>query len=166
MIQHKNILIAFDGSDNGLKALETAKKLSLDNDAQLTVVYVHDKALEHPVNVGTTPAGEEYMYQQFTVAGTITKNTFPDHQHTVIVQEEMPQRVMATAQAKLAEVPNVHYENLVGKPATEIVDYANNNDTDVIVIGHRGIGALKKMLKGSVSEKVTDEANCSVFVVK
>lgn len=166
MIQYKKILVAFDGSENGLKALDTAKKLTLDNNAELTVVYVHGKDLEHPVNVGETPAGEEFMYEQYTAVGQVSPVALPDEQQTIVVEEEMPKRVMAAAESKLAEIPGVTYEKLVGKPEEEIIDYATAYNMDLIVIGHRGIGALKKIFQGSVSEKVTGHAACSVFVVK
>lgn len=166
MIQYKKVLVAFDGSENGLKALETAKKITLDNDAQLTVVYVHDKALTHPVTVGKTPAGEDFLLHQYTATGTVSAGRFPDERQTIIVEEEMPHRVMNAAKLKLSSVPHVIYESLVGKPEEEIIDYATAYAMDLIVIGNRGIGALKKLFQGSVSEKVVDHASCSVFIVK
>src|SRR5699024_115662 len=143
-----------------------AKELTSTSDAQLTVVYVHGEPLEHAVSIGTNPAGEEFMFQQYTASGSISNSIPPGEQETIIVEEEMPQQIMSMASAKLSDLQGVAYEKLVGKPAEEIVKFAADNDTDVIVIGHRGIGAFKKMFTGSVSEKVTTDAECSVFIVK
>jgi nucleotide-binding universal stress UspA family protein len=50
-------------------------------------------------------------------------------------------------------------------PALAIVEYANNNEVDHIIIGSRGSSALRRYL-GSVSSQVVAEANCTVTVVK
>ncbi|MDY7540054.1 bifunctional serine/threonine-protein kinase/universal stress protein [Undibacterium sp. 5I1] len=50
-------------------------------------------------------------------------------------------------------------------PATAILDYANNNDVDHIIIGSRGSSAIKRYL-GSVSTQVVAESHCTVTVVK
>ncbi|MFZ6672820.1 protein kinase domain-containing protein [Undibacterium sp. Xuan67W] len=50
-------------------------------------------------------------------------------------------------------------------PAAAIIDYANNNDVDHIIIGSRGSSALRRFL-GSVSSQVVAEAHCTVTVVK
>lgn len=165
MLQINKILVAFDGSENGLKALDAAKKLTLDNDAQLTVAYVHDSPLDHPVNVRITTAGDSYLYMD---PGPLINNIpiTPVEEETVIVEDELPNQIMTIAKAKLVDVQNVIYEKLVGRAAEEIVTYATANNTDLIIIGNRGIGALKKLVSGSVSNKVTNDSECSVFIVK
>ena len=50
-------------------------------------------------------------------------------------------------------------------PATAIVDYAQNNDVDHIVVGARASSALRRFL-GSVSSRVVAEAPCTVTVVR
>ena len=48
----------------------------------------------------------------------------------------------------------------------EIVDYAEKNRIDMIVIGSRGLSGIKKMLLGSVAGGVVTYAHCPVLVVK
>jgi len=50
-------------------------------------------------------------------------------------------------------------------PAAAIIDYANSNDVDHIIIGSRGKSAIRRYL-GSVSAQVVAEALCTVTVVK
>jgi eukaryotic-like serine/threonine-protein kinase len=50
-------------------------------------------------------------------------------------------------------------------PAAAIIDYAQVNDVDHIVIGSRGRSALRRYL-GSVSSQVVAQADCTVTVVK
>ncbi|NQU72224.1 MAG: universal stress protein, partial [Rhodospirillales bacterium] len=47
-----------------------------------------------------------------------------------------------------------------------IIEYAEQHDIDMIVIGSRGLGDLKGMLLGSVSHKVAHLAECSCITVK
>ena len=51
-------------------------------------------------------------------------------------------------------------------PADAIVEYAEKNGIDLIVIGNKGAGAVERFLIGSVSSKVVSHAPCSVMVVK
>jgi nucleotide-binding universal stress UspA family protein len=53
-----------------------------------------------------------------------------------------------------------------GDPASEIVRYAVDTGTDLIVMGTHGRTGLERLLMGSVAEKVMREAPCSVLVVK
>jgi len=55
---------------------------------------------------------------------------------------------------------------LRGRPASVIVDQARASSTDLIVIGHRGLGAWESRLLGSVSAEVVDQAPCPVLVVR
>ena len=54
----------------------------------------------------------------------------------------------------------------VARPATEIVRYADVTDTDLLVVGARGLGTMKRLLLGSVSEAVLRHAACPVLVVR
>lgn len=53
-----------------------------------------------------------------------------------------------------------------GDAATEIIDYAKENHVDMIIVGSRGLGAVRGWLMGSVSRKLVHYAPCSVMVVK
>jgi nucleotide-binding universal stress UspA family protein len=48
----------------------------------------------------------------------------------------------------------------------EIVEYAENNKVDMIVIGSRGMAGFKKLLLGSVANGVVTYSHCPVLVVK
>lgn len=55
---------------------------------------------------------------------------------------------------------------VVGSPAERICSAANEPDVDLVVVGARGLGAVKRLLLGSVSERVLHHATCPVLVVK
>lgn len=62
----------------------------------------------------------------------------------------------------------VKTEIVVGITSTvkEIVDYAEKNKIDMIVIGSRGLSGIKKMLLGSVASGVVTYSHCPVLVAK
>ena len=55
---------------------------------------------------------------------------------------------------------------LHGEPGPSIVEYANKENVDLVVIGSRGLNKLQEMVLGSVSHKVVKRVNCPVLIVK
>ena len=55
---------------------------------------------------------------------------------------------------------------LEGEPAETIIAYAKENKIEMIVMGRRGMGAIKGMVLGSVSYKVLSAVNIPVTIVK
>jgi len=53
-----------------------------------------------------------------------------------------------------------------GEPGPAIVDFANKNEFDLVVLGSRGLNMLQQFVLGSVSHKVAKRANCPVLIVK
>lgn len=53
-----------------------------------------------------------------------------------------------------------------GDAAQRIIETARDENCDLIVLGHRGMGAFKELLLGSVSHKVAIHAGCPVLVVR
>lgn len=164
MIEIKSILVAFDGSKHGLKALEAAKKLTIDNNAQLTVLYVHDDIYEKRMHISTTNTGDEFMYME--PGPLINDQPIEPVEERKVTIDEIPFQIISIAKSKLIGLDMVNYERVVGRPSDEIVDYAYEHQVDVIVIGNRGIGGFEKFVTGSVSDKVSKHAKCSVFIVK
>ncbi|ACB52366.1 unknown [Crocosphaera subtropica ATCC 51142] len=61
-------------------------------------------------------------------------------------------------------VDNLNLVVKIGNPSLEIVDYAKNNNIDLIVIASHGRTGLNRFLLGSVTEKVVRLAQCPVLV--
>jgi nucleotide-binding universal stress UspA family protein len=53
-----------------------------------------------------------------------------------------------------------------GSPADEIVRFARERATDVVVLGSHGRAGLARLLLGSVAERVVREAPCPVLVIR
>jgi nucleotide-binding universal stress UspA family protein len=57
-------------------------------------------------------------------------------------------------------------EMAMGRPERTLVRVAERDEVDLVVVGHRGIGGVTRVLLGSVSEHVAHHAPCSVLVVR
>ena len=55
---------------------------------------------------------------------------------------------------------------LEGNPAYMIVDFIKQNNSDLIVMGSRGLSGIQEMFLGSVSHHVVQKSSCPVFIVK
>jgi nucleotide-binding universal stress UspA family protein len=55
---------------------------------------------------------------------------------------------------------------LRGDAATEIIQYAKENQVELIVAGSRGLSQMRRLLLGSLSRKLVHYADCSVLIVK
>ena len=72
----------------------------------------------------------------------------------------------AAARTAIAGELELGIEATIGKPSMEIVRYAKDNDTDLIVMGSRGRSGVEELLLGSVSAQVIHHAPCSVTIVR
>ena len=54
----------------------------------------------------------------------------------------------------------------IGDPAQKIMETAEKNNSELIIVGSRGLGLFKDLLVGSVSHKVSQHAKCPVMMVR
>jgi nucleotide-binding universal stress UspA family protein len=54
----------------------------------------------------------------------------------------------------------------IGRPKDKILEYANKQHVDIIVMGNRGVKGISRFLMGSVSRTVSEGAKCTVMIVK
>jgi nucleotide-binding universal stress UspA family protein len=59
----------------------------------------------------------------------------------------------------------VETEVLLGEPYVKILETAENENFDLIVMGNRGFSDIKSFFLGSVTQRVTSEAKCPVLVI-
>ena len=136
----KNILIAVDGSDYSNKALTYAKNIAETYRAALWLVHV--------------------------LAHTSELLGYDDYEKLYARRKHEGQSVLDDAIAELGEANfEIHQELLEGPEPDSILSCAQKNKADLIIMGTRGMGALKGLLVGSVSRKVIHLSSCPVMVV-
>jgi nucleotide-binding universal stress UspA family protein len=72
----------------------------------------------------------------------------------------------AEKKAKKSGVKKTSIKLVKGDPADRIVDAAENDGVDMIVLGSRGLGTFRRVILGSVSTKVCTHAPCTCVIVR
>jgi nucleotide-binding universal stress UspA family protein len=135
-----NIVLAFDGSEYSDKALLRAKAIAERFDATLWLVHV----FRNPSDL----------------------LGYTDFEKIYAKRKGAAQAVMDDARQKLGRTTFTVQEELQeGNETDSILKVAENCTADLIVMGTRGLGAVKGFLVGSVSRKVIHYASCPVMVV-
>ena len=152
----KHVLVPTDGSAGAMRAAEFAADLARALDARITVLFVQneDLVLSHAWGPGEFPSGAPYA----TLSVEEIRNLLEKRAR----MKELPETVSALGE--LAHDPESVM--LWGHPAEEICRFAGDNDVDLIVIGSHGRSGLKRVLLGSVSHAVANQAPCPVTIVR
>ncbi|WP_163537221.1 universal stress protein [Gracilibacillus sp. YIM 98692] len=136
----KKILLATDGSEHSIRSADHAIKLAENFNGTVEAVYVVD-----------------------------SQKSKEDVLHSVDKYEVKRERNEKIEVVKdLLDQSGVEYNTniLHGEPGPTIVEYANKNNFDCVVVGSRGLNNLQTMILGSVSHKVAKRVNCPVLIVK
>jgi nucleotide-binding universal stress UspA family protein len=141
------ILLATDGSKEARQAAEAAAELSKDTGSEVHVAYVLPSPRELRAH---------HLYSR-EVMRSVLEQAEGDAQSFI---EEQAEQIRASG-GKVAET---HLR--AGEPDKEIVRLSEELGAGTIVIGSRGLGAVKRALMGGVSESVVRHAHCPVFVVR
>ncbi len=142
---YRKIMVATDGSESVRKAVETAVEIAKITGAKLYAVYVITLggfSMPYPKDVGWERITLEYFRNEGREA-------------TAYVEE--------SGKAANVEVESVILE---GSPANELVDFAEKNDIDLIVVGTLGKTGIPRFLLGSVAENVVRHSKKAVLVVR
>lgn len=145
-----NVLIGTDGSDDAIAAAQRAVEL-LAAGATVRVVCI----AEPPV------VASSGMESGFT-GGIATAEEVDAAWTAVGAQAEDALERTAAALGGASVVTEV----VRGAPGAALCDRAAELGADVVVVGSRGLGAIRRALLGSVSSYVVNNAPCPVLVVR
>ena len=146
------ILVCTDGSEHSQKVLEKASLIAQGcTPDEVSVIYVYDDKMLFPIYAGYTPTQEE-------------KERFRKYEQ---MHKEEKKMILSEA-LKTLENKNIKANAIFeeGHPAETIVRVASEQGFDMIIIGSRGMGGLKRLFLGSVSNAVVHNAKVSVLTVK
>jgi len=140
----RKILIATDGSENAEKAADFGIQIAGLSGAKVYAVYVIDTAPYYSIPLDQVWSKE--VYEQVEKMG---------HEITDDVE-------------KAAKAAGLEAESIVlkGDPAEKIVNFAEEQNVDMIIVGSLGKGKFERLVIGSVSEKVVRHAKIPVLVVR
>lgn len=137
----KTVLVALDGSEIAEQVIQTLQELLLPSNSKVILCHVF-------------PPPESEM------------QLVADRPHSDLVEMSYLQveKQLRYYQGQLKVDSDLELVN--GDTAEEIIRLANIYKADLIVIGTRGLTGMKRIIQGSVSSQVLEDAQCSVLVVK
>jgi len=136
------ILLAVDGSEHALHAAKMAGDLARTlNSEKLRIVVAFN-----PI--------PSYLGE-------------PNRQTAIDARLQEANQILQTSLEAVGKIPGeIHTELIEGSPAEAIIDVAKTRQSEVIVIGSRGMSTLGGLLLGSTGQKVVSHAPCPVLIVR
>ena len=136
-----SILVALDGSDQSMFALNHARTIAECFGSKLILVHAFPHTSDLRASI--------------------------EYNNLVALRIKRGEEIIETARKQLGRTSIKMDEELLEGPAPEaILSVAATRKCDLIVMGSRGMGSLKGMVLGSVSTKVSHYARCPVMVVR
>lgn len=154
----KKILVPYDGSKHSEislnKAIYLAKLIKGSEVVILTVIEeVKAPTLVFDTNVRNYKTGEA------TKLSSYLRDLQKDIRYKMTNRlDELRRRYDNSVQ--------IRTQVSVGRPEVKIIEYANNQHADLIVMGSRGLKGISRFLMGSVSRTVSEKVKCTVMIVR
>jgi nucleotide-binding universal stress UspA family protein len=143
----RSILVGTDGSDTAREAVRQAVDLARELGAGLQVVSAY----------GPVPA---------TRLREEERQAPPDVQWAIGPREDVEAILETVVEEAGAAGVRAEVHARQGDPADAILDVAEETGADLIVVGNKGMTGAKRFLLGSVPNKVSHHAPCSVLIIR
>jgi nucleotide-binding universal stress UspA family protein len=135
------IIIGVDGSEAGWRALKYARNMAEKYDAKLIMVHAYPR--------------------------TSDLHDCDGYDNLLFERKSSGQKIIETGRKLIGASPIAVEEDLLEGPAADaILSVVQVRHADLVVIGSRGMGAIKGMIFGSVATKVSHHADCPVMIVR
>ena len=144
----RSIVVGTDGSETATKAVQEAADLASQLGAAVEIVSAY------------TPVSSQRLRDEGRQAPG-------DVQWLVTPREDVDAKLRDAQEiAERMGVEHVTLHAREGDPADAILDVAEERGSDLIVVGNKGMSGAKRFLLGSVPNKVSHHAPCSVLIVR
>jgi nucleotide-binding universal stress UspA family protein len=143
-----SILVGTDGSDTATTAVRYAIDLARELGARLQIVSAYEPVSDQRLRSVRVEVPEDLQWM-----------VNPREDVLAMLQT-------ASQEAQAAGLEQVETFARQGDAADAILDVAEEQRSDLIVVGNRGMTGAKRFLLGSVPNKVSHHAPCSVLIVR
>jgi nucleotide-binding universal stress UspA family protein len=143
----RSIVVGTDGSDTASEAVRQATELARTLGARIELVSAYE------------PIPDQRLRQERTEVPE-------DLQWMVNPREDVDATLVEAAERVRAANVAVETHARQGDPADAILDVAEERGADLIVVGNKGMSGAKRFLLGSVPNKVSHHAPCSVLIIR
>jgi nucleotide-binding universal stress UspA family protein len=142
-----SMVVGTDGSDTAREAVRQATELAARVQAKVHIVSAYE------------PVPEGRLREE--------RHDIPDDlQWMVNPREDVTATLEEAAQTLKEQGVEVETHAREGDPADAILDVAEEQGADLIVVGNKGMTGAKRFLLGSVPNKVSHHAPCSVMIIR
>jgi len=151
---YKRLLVAVDGSEQSYKALDHAVAIAEKFGSELILLAVISKLTIPTFASPGLPPG---------ISATIDCFQYQDN------MKKFYQDMLTDLKTRLSSKhPDLNVRTILkeGRPSINIVDVAENEECDLIVMGSRGIGCIMGWILGSTSRMVVDSCTKPVLIIK
>ncbi|MFO7877416.1 MAG: universal stress protein [Desulfovermiculus sp.] len=138
-LQKKCVVVPIDFSEESYEAVDVAREFAQDP-SQMHIIHVSRPWDEHEIG------------------GTWGKHT--EEERIQIIQNKLQEQLQAK------EYGDVQTDIRLGSPASEIINYAEEVEAELIVMPSHGRTGIKHFALGSVAERVVRSAHCPVLVLR
>jgi nucleotide-binding universal stress UspA family protein len=143
-----SIVVGTDGSDTATEAVRQAIALARAVGARIELVSAYEPVPESRLREESVHAPHEDL-------------------HWMVNAREDVLATLASAAGEIREAGiDVEVFARQGDPADAILDVAEERGSDLIVVGNEGMTGAKRFLLGSVPNKVSHHAPCSVLIIR
>ena len=144
---YSSIVVGTDGSDTAREAVRQATRLAAAGGARIELVSAYE------------PVPEGRLREE--------RQQVPGDLQWMVNPREDVSETLETAATELREAGvDVETHAREGDPADAILDVAEEERADLIVVGNKGMTGAKRFLLGSVPNKVSHHAPCSVMIIR
>ena len=144
----RTIVVGTDGSETAGKAVREASELAAKLEASIDIVSAYE------------PVSNQRLREE-------ARQVPGDLQWMVSAREDVDATLREAEElAKELGVKDVNVFAREGDPADAILDVAEERDSDLIVVGNKGMSGAKRFLLGSVPNKVSHHAPCAVLIIR
>ena len=156
---YSKIMVPYDGSEHAKHALEYAKGLAVISDAKIAIVHVVPSGVMGVAQIGTEGSLDGVPFGMLNY-----------EQYEGVVRAALDQakeKVTENLAGLVEDIADIVTIDVVAgtAPAEALARYADKNGCDLIVMGRRGLGAIRGML-GSVSFGLLRSTDVPVLTVK
>jgi nucleotide-binding universal stress UspA family protein len=143
----KSIVVGTDGSDTATQAVRQAVDLARAVGAKLELVSAYE------------PVPAQRLREE-------RRDAPEDLQWAIGPREDVDATLEVAAGVAREAGVEVELYPRQGDPADAILDVAEEREADLIIVGNKGMTGAKRFLLGSVPNKVSHHAPCSVLIIR
>lgn len=153
----RRVLVVTDGSAHSRRAVQYLGKFPLPEKADVRLIHVLPP-LSMPVVMEPYFGGRDAYVPLHT----------PEEESRIEARQEREGQTLLDRTHDLLLKKGIESTPVLarGDAATEIINYADKENIDLIIAGARGLSSIQGWLMGSVSRKLVHYSNCSVLIVK